>query len=100
MVCGCVGFTQRRFSMGNSLASVNDLVGVVLAAGAGTRLRPLTDLLPKSLCPVAGVPLLDFALERVVDVTSDVVVNAHHGAAAVAAHVGGRARLSGGEQPL
>ena len=42
-----------------------DLVGVVLAAGAGTRLRPLTDVRPKALCTVGGRPLLDLALERV-----------------------------------
>ena len=41
-----------------------DLCGVVLAAGAGTRLRPLTDELPKALCPVGGVPLVDLALDR------------------------------------
>jgi N-acetyl-alpha-D-muramate 1-phosphate uridylyltransferase len=37
---------------------------VVIAAGLGTRLRPLTDLRPKALCPVGGVPLVDLALDR------------------------------------
>ncbi|MGN6693052.1 MAG: sugar phosphate nucleotidyltransferase, partial [Aquihabitans sp.] len=41
-----------------------DLAGVVLAAGAGTRLRPLTIERPKALCPVADVPLVDLALDR------------------------------------
>ncbi len=54
-------------------------MAVVLAAGAGTRLRPLTDLLPKALCPVGGVPLVDSAIERVHAVTSEVAVNVHHG---------------------
>ena len=37
---------------------------MVLAAGEGTRLRPLTETLPKALCPVGNVPLLDRALAR------------------------------------
>jgi NDP-sugar pyrophosphorylase family protein len=49
--------------------------GVVLAAGEGHRLRPLTELLPKALCPVGNRPLLDIALERARTVTSDVAVN-------------------------
>ena len=51
--------------------------GVVLAAGEGTRLRPLTELLPKALCPVGNRPLLDLALERIATVTLDVAVNVH-----------------------
>ena len=43
----------------------DDLVGVVLAAGAGTRLRPLTYELPKAMCPVGNVPLVDWAIDRV-----------------------------------
>lgn len=56
-----------------------NLAGVVLAAGAGTRLRPLTDLLPKALCPVNNVPLLDHALARVGPYVSRTAVNVHHG---------------------
>lgn len=53
--------------------------GVVLAAGLGTRLRPLTDLLPKPLCPVGNVPLVDLAVERVRAAgVADVAVNVHH----------------------
>ena len=37
----------------------DSLAAVVLAAGAGTRLRPLTRLRPKALCPVDNVPLVD-----------------------------------------
>ena len=43
--------------MGDSLAAV------VLAAGAGTRLAPLTSVRPKALCPVGDRPLLDAALD-------------------------------------
>lgn len=67
---------------------------MVLAAGLGTRLRPLTTVRPKALCPVAGVPLVDLALERVRAVTPAVAVNAHHGHEALTAHVDGRAHVS------
>lgn len=74
------------------------LAGVVLAAGAGTRLRPLTKLRPKALCPVGGVPLLDHALERVRPHTGEgpanLAVNAHHHAGQVADHVRERVHLN------
>lgn len=76
----------------------DSLAAVVLAAGAGSRLAPLTRERPKALCPVGGTPLVDLALDAVGRVVGDgpacVAVNAHHGAAAVEAHVGERARLS------
>ena len=68
--------------------------GVVLAAGAGTRLRPLTDLRPKALCPVGNVPLVDLAVARVAPLTSGVAVNVHHGRAMMEAHLAGRVHLS------
>lgn len=58
---------------------VDGIVGVVLAAGRGTRLRPLTRLRPKALCPVGNVPLVDLALERVRPAVEAVAVNLHHG---------------------
>jgi N-acetyl-alpha-D-muramate 1-phosphate uridylyltransferase len=76
---------------------------LLLAAGEGTRLRPLTTLRPKPLCPVGNVPLLDLALERVASVMpispSTVAVNAHHLGEQVVAWAGGRMHLSV-EQPL
>jgi NDP-sugar pyrophosphorylase family protein len=66
---------------------VEDLVGVVLAAGEGARLRPLTAKRPKPLCPVDNVPLLDLALRRAGSVTGELAVNLHHGREAIAAHL-------------
>jgi len=50
----------------------------ILAAGSGTRLRPLTDTVPKCLLPIQGVPLLQIWLENcsVAGIT-DVLVNVH-----------------------
>src|SRR5262245_666403 len=70
------------------------VAGIVLAAGAGTRLSPLTDHRPKALCPVGGVPLVDLAIARVTDVTGAVAVNVHHGREAMLAHLDGRVHLS------
>ena len=67
-----------------------DLAAVVLAAGEGRRLRPLTTLRPKALCPVDNVPLLDGALDRVGRHSDHVAVNAHHLAEQVRAHLSGR----------
>jgi MurNAc alpha-1-phosphate uridylyltransferase len=64
-----------------------DLVGVVLAAGAGTRLAPLTRLRPKALCPVGGSPLVDHALARVAPHVAAVAVNVHHGRLLMEAHL-------------
>jgi NDP-sugar pyrophosphorylase family protein len=70
------------------------LAGIALAAGAGSRLAPLTSVRPKALCPVGGVPLVDLALERLRAVGADPAVNVHHGREALAAHLGGRVQLS------
>jgi NDP-sugar pyrophosphorylase family protein len=70
------------------------MAGVVLAAGAGSRLAPLTDERPKALCPVGGTPLVDLAVERTAAVTDEVAVNLHHGRGALADHLGDRVHLS------
>jgi MurNAc alpha-1-phosphate uridylyltransferase len=75
-----------------------ELAAVALAAGAGTRLQPLTSLRPKALCPVGGVPLVDLALDRLATVVGSgphrLAVNAHHDVGAVADQVAGRATVS------
>ncbi len=67
---------------------------MVLAAGRGERLRPLTTIRPKALCPVAGVPLVDLALERLAGSVDGAAVNVHHGRALMEAHLTGRVHLS------
>lgn len=78
------------------------LCAVVLAAGAGTRLRPLTANRPKAMCPVGGVPLLEQALRRAEEMglrgPGRVAVNAHHHSEKIVGYVGDRAHLSV-EQP-
>jgi NDP-sugar pyrophosphorylase family protein len=75
------------------------LVGVVLAAGAGSRLRPLTDVRPKPLCPVGDRTLLDLALDRVAPHVAGTAVNAHHHADQLVAALAGRGVHVSLEQP-
>ena len=44
-----------------------EVKAILLAAGLGTRLRPLTDTVPKCLVPIAGRPLLDFWIDQLAD---------------------------------
>ena len=55
----------------------SEIAGVVLAAGEGRRLRPLSDVRPKALCTVAARPLLEWAVERLRPYVVEVAVNAH-----------------------
>lgn len=58
---------------------------ILLAAGLGTRLRPLTDVLPKCLAPVRGRPLLEYWFREVfAHGVDEAVVNMHHHADMVA----------------
>ena len=66
---------------------------MVLAAGMGTRMRPLTDTMPKPLVKVDGKPLLDHVLDRLGDAGVErAVVNVHHFAEQIIDHVKGRTR--------
>ena len=61
---------------------------LVLAAGLGSRMAPITDHTPKPLLPFFCVPLLDLAVGKLVDAdVSRIAINTHHLAAAVADHV-------------
>lgn len=64
-----------------------DVCAVVLAAGEGRRLRPLTWMRPKPLCPVGNVALLDLAVRRARTATAAVAVNVHHRRDAIEAHL-------------
>lgn len=66
---------------------------MLLAAGRGERMRPLTDTVPKPLLPVAGKPLLVWHLERLATLgIEEVVVNLSHLAGAIRGRLGdGRA---------
>jgi MurNAc alpha-1-phosphate uridylyltransferase len=66
---------------------------MLLAAGIGTRMRPLTDRTAKPLLPLGGQALIDHALDRLAEAgVETVVVNAHWRAEQVAAHLAARAR--------
>lgn len=61
---------------------------LLLAAGLGTRLRPLTDNIPKCLVPVHGRPLLDYWLELLVSANvSPILVNLHYFSDQVQAYI-------------
>lgn len=63
----------------------------MLAAGAGTRLRPLSDVCPKPLCPLGDSTLLDRAIDQVAAAVGvPVAVNVHHGRDAMLSHLSGR----------
>ena len=52
---------------------------MIFAAGLGTRLKPLTDNMPKALVPLAGKTLLQWQIERLKSAgITDIVVNVHH----------------------
>jgi MurNAc alpha-1-phosphate uridylyltransferase len=66
---------------------------MVMAAGKGTRMRPLTDTMPKPLVPFRGRPLIDHVLDRLEEAgIEEVIVNTHHFAAALEAHIAPRSR--------
>ncbi len=61
---------------------------LLLAAGLGTRLRPLTDTVPKCLVDINGRPLLDYWMEMLTGSgISDILVNLHYLPAAVEAYL-------------
>ena len=69
----------------NKLASDT---AMVMAAGLGKRMRPLTSTRPKPMVKVAGKPLIDHALDRLVEAgIAKAVVNVHYLPDSLEAHV-------------
>jgi MurNAc alpha-1-phosphate uridylyltransferase len=71
--------------------SVKPTKAMVLAAGLGLRMRPLTDHMPKPLVPVAGRPLLDHVLDKLADAgVTEAVINVRYLADQIIEHVASR----------
>lgn len=52
---------------------------MIFAAGLGTRLKPITDTLPKALVPIEGKPLIGYVMDKLMEAgMNEVVVNVHH----------------------
>ncbi|HCL65278.1 MAG TPA: mannose-1-phosphate guanylyltransferase [Rhizobium sp.] len=67
---------------------------MVLAAGLGTRMRPITESIPKPLVKVAGKPMIDYALDILADAgVTRAVVNVHHHAEQMVEHLKNYPRL-------
>ncbi len=55
------------------------MTAVILAAGTGTRLRPMTDTIPKALVPVGGMPMLEIVIRRLTGAGYNrLIINLHH----------------------
>ncbi|MBE7733461.1 nucleotidyltransferase family protein [Devosia faecipullorum] len=68
---------------------------MLLAAGLGTRLRPLTDALPKPLVPVAGRPLIERVMDDArAEGATRFLANAHYRADQLLAHFGGLLKVN------
>ncbi len=62
---------------------------MILAAGQGTRLRPVTDRMPKARVPVAGRPMIEYALLLLRHYgIRDIVINLHHFGSQIETHLG------------
>ena len=73
--------------------SVKPDTAMVLAAGLGLRMRPLTERMPKPLVSVAGRPLLDHVLDKLGEAdVGEAIVNVHYLPDQIIDHVRGRKR--------
>lgn len=64
---------------------------MILAAGLGVRMRPVTDTVPKPLIEIDGRPLIDHVIDRLQDAeVTEIIVNLHHLADKIEAHLKAR----------
>jgi MurNAc alpha-1-phosphate uridylyltransferase len=92
MICATRRFQEQRF-VNLPKMSVKPSKAMVLAAGLGVRMRPLTDWMPKPLVRVAGRALLDHVLDKLGDAgVSEAVVNVHYLPDQIIDHTAGRTR--------
>jgi NDP-sugar pyrophosphorylase family protein len=81
---------QRGYKSGQTPARK----AMILAAGHGTRLRPLTDRLPKAMVPIAGRPLLEHTIELLAaHGVREIAINLHTHAGIIADHLGDGSRF-------
>lgn len=66
-------------SLAAFFTSISSMKCLIFAAGLGTRLKPLTDNLPKALVPINGRPLLEHTILTLKEAgATEIVINAHH----------------------
>src|SRR5450631_4613206 len=87
------GRPQEQRFVNSQKMSVKPSKAMVLAAGLGVRMRPLTDRMPKPLVPVAGRALLDHVLDKLGDAgVGEAIVNVHYLPDQIIEHVANRTR--------
>ena len=92
MGAGRVTQSQRALRLKAEIPAEVPRTAMVMAAGLGKRMRPLTATKPKPLIEVGGKPLLDHVLDRLRTAgVKKVVVNVHYLADALEAHLASRA---------
>lgn len=87
---GCAVGSRRQMGVTILLSGLSE-TAMVLAAGLGTRMRPLSATRPKCLIPVAGRPPLDRVLDQLAAAgVQTAVVNLHYRAEAIRRHLASR----------